>query len=65
MSYHATITLRIPDLPSAMSTREVEDYMEELKRNLKREAELWLTRKFASPPPTLSIQGIVILKDFS
>ena len=64
MSYHATFTLRVPNLPSAMSAREVEDSAEALKQELKKTAELWLAAKFADPP-TLSIQGIVILRDFS
>ena len=64
MSYHATFTLRVPDLPAALTTREVEDYAEALKQELKKTAELWLAAKFAKPP-TLSIQGIVILRDFN
>ena len=64
MSYHATLTTKIPNLPSAMSTQQVEQYMEELRLELRKVTELWLAKRFTDPP-TSTTRAIVILKDFS
>lgn len=63
--YHASLQLKIPDLPSSMTTQQVEEHVEELKKEVRRTAELWLAKKFTSPPPSLTVTGVVILKDFS